>query len=70
MIRICRISELAFLLATKSQFGANAPDAVKANGHAVIEQICLQSLAPIRPPDSFVSRCNLDFKVGVLPCTR
>jgi len=25
------------------------PDAVKANGYAVIEQVCLQSLAPIHP---------------------
>ncbi|AME28099.1 hypothetical protein PAMC26577_32490 [Caballeronia sordidicola] len=69
MLRIRRVSELALLLATQSQLGANAPNAVKANAYAMIKQIRLQSLAPIRLPSSFVRRYNLDFKARVLLCT-
>ncbi len=69
VLRIRRVSELALLLATQSQLGANAPNAVKANAYAMIKQIRLQSLAPIRLPSSFVRRYNLDFKARVLLCT-
>ncbi|SAL38157.1 hypothetical protein AWB72_03870 [Caballeronia concitans] len=43
---------------------------MKANAHAVITQIGLQPLSPIRVPGSFMGRGNLDFKPGVLSCTR
>lgn len=67
VLRIGRISELAFLLVTKPQFGTNAPDAVNANGHAVIEQLCLKSLVPRRPPGPVREPLQFQLQDGCSP---